>query len=87
MTPEQQLAIGRMSQQDYDKCQMAFDLALQYFGGDDLKTVIWFCEPNKNMDNYVPRDMMINGQIDRLLKYLEMKSKKESGLMTSLIRG
>lgn len=48
-----------------------YNLVLQFFQGDRLKTRQWFITPNPFLGNFIPRLMIMSGKIDRLYKFVQ----------------
>ena len=49
----------------------AFSLVKAFFGGDGDKTMLWMRTPNPLLGDRSPRDMIVNGRSDKLLKFVE----------------
>jgi len=71
MTPEEQIAIAKLSDHDMEKCQLAYAWMLNYNMNDPILTFIWFYTNNNDLGGSKPKDIMINGEIDNLLSYIE----------------
>lgn len=57
---------------DYNaKCQQAYDLVYDYFKGDKAKTAMWFEVPNPALGGISGKQMIRNGRVDKLLKFIE----------------
>jgi len=71
VNPEDQVKIAKLSTADMYKCQQAYDTVKTYYFGDSDKAFMWFYTKNDNLDNNYPKDLLISGGVDKLLKYLE----------------
>lgn len=71
MTPEDQMKIAKLSTDAMYKCQRVYDVVKAFYLGDGDKTFLWFYTKNDNFDNNMPKDLLISGGVDKLLKYVE----------------
>jgi len=71
MNPEDEVKIAKLSTEDMYKCQQAYDTVKAYYFDDSDKAFMWFNTKNDNFDNCLPKELMISGGVDKLLKYIE----------------
>lgn len=64
---------GRMPQILKDRLRewaTLFNLVAQFFGGDAVKTALWFKTTNPMLGNISPRDMIRFGRYQKLLQFI-----------------
>lgn len=71
MSPEEEVAIAKMSDGDMLKAQQAYDMVTDYFFGSTEKANMWFEVPNKDLQGWRPKMLLISGKIDKLLQYIQ----------------
>jgi len=49
----------------------AHDLVLEFFTGDEKKTMAWFTTPNPLLGNVEPLDLIRMGQADKVLNFVK----------------
>jgi len=50
--------------------QAAYDLVLNFFNGDEQKTILWFSTPNPLLGEVSPFKMIIEGRSNKLLRII-----------------
>lgn len=53
-------------------CKKAWELVLEFFQGNYLKTMYWFYTPNPQLGDVSPFTMICAGREDKLLKFIEI---------------